>query len=309
MTAQTLLARTLRPVFRFPFPKRWSIFRMLVNNPEANAKWAGYPVRWTRSKTTGLEIPCDLSVFSGRIAWFFRRWYEIDTESVIMTLLGKGDVFLDIGGNVGMASLAARSVVGPEGQVYTFEPNPNVAAINREALRRNSITNVELREAAISDRPGIADLFVPFRNHGEATLGGKPDGAEGYKVEVQLVTGSQIADLDRIDLIKIDVEGHELTAMRALREVFEKQRPPVICELMGEHLLRSGSKPSEVLGLAHDANYRCFEMHGIADGLFRVRAILTALDDAPDGISCKILLVPAERAEEIVKLTFRSLPK
>ena len=100
-----------RPFLRFPFPGRWKIFALLLNNPSVAGLWHGAGLRWTRSKTNGYIVPCDLSVFSGRIAWIFRRWYEIDTESVLQAILPIGGIFVDIGANVGMASLSARRAV------------------------------------------------------------------------------------------------------------------------------------------------------------------------------------------------------
>ena len=164
-------ARAIRPAFRFPFPKRWKLFARVLNNDHLNERWQGKPVRWTRSKTNSYLIPCDLSVFSGRIAWYFRRWYENETESVIQSLLAPGDTFVDVGGNVGMASLAARRSIGASGSIVAFEPNPRIAAIYQQSMRHNGIENYTLVEAALGPVAGTSEFFVPDENHGEAHIG------------------------------------------------------------------------------------------------------------------------------------------
>ena len=224
-------------------------------------------------------------------------------------MLNPGDTFIDIGANIGMASLAARRAIGETGTIYAFEPNPKVISVNREALKRNGIRNVRLHEAVLTDSEGTVELFVPLRNHGEATIGTPPNGAEVEAIEVAAVSGATLSELSAVHLIKIDVEGHELTVLRSIREVLETKRPPVICELMSEHLRRFGTLPSDILQLMTELDYRCFDIRSRPDGLFRTKAALARLERVPDDVSGNVLLVPAERAGSFENMAFKSLPK
>jgi FkbM family methyltransferase len=299
----------MRPAMAHPFPKRWKVFAKTVNNAALAPWWQGAGLRWTRSKTDGYLMPCDLTVFSGRIAWFFRRWYEIDTQSVLRTLLPPGGTFIDIGANIGMASLSARRAIGERGLILAFEPQPRIAAIYCEAMRRNGIANAELVNAALSDVAGTIEFFSPHENHGEGHVGSQPDGRPGQHLTVEVVDGSRLDALDRIDVVKIDVEGHEAAVLRAIDGAIKRFRPMVLCELMGEHLLRAGTRPREILTRFSENGYAGFSIGLGDDGLLRQRARLEPLRTAPDDISCNALFVPSEQAEEISGVSFVALPK
>lgn len=298
-----------RPFLRFPFPGRWKIFALLLNNPSVALLWHGAGLRWTRSKTNEHFIPCDLSVFSGRIAWIFRRWYEIDTESVLQTILPKGGTFVDIGANVGMASLSARRAIGATGRIVAFEPQPAISEIFRMAMQKNQLKNVELVEAAISSHAGTAAFFSPDENHGEAHFDAQIDKRPGSRLTIKVVDGSVLEMLDRIDAVKLDVEGHELTVLRAIDKILTVHRPLIVCEVMGEHLRRAGTRPQQIIDYISDRGYSTFSIGTENVGLFRQRARIDALRTAADDISCNALLIPLERAREFLSTSFVSLAK
>src|SRR4029078_5429370 len=115
---------------------------------------------------------------------FLKRWNDAGTQSVLLTLLQPGDTFVDIGANVGMATLTAARAVGPGGRILAFEPNPAVSSILAQSLRRNGLDQVELHPCGIGERPGHFSLFVPDSNHGEASRGTQFDDRAGELGEV-----------------------------------------------------------------------------------------------------------------------------
>lgn len=308
--AYRALAAAIRPVLAIPFPGRWRVFASTINVPANDRHWRGAPLEWTRCKNTGQLLPCDLSVFSGRIAWYFRRWYEIDTQSAIATLLPRGGTFIDIGGNVGMASLAAADAIGPDGRIIAFEPNPSVAAIHAQSIRRNGLDAVwTLRNAAIAESEGTMTLFVPTSNHGEASLATGFVGREGKEVTVAVTTASDLAELDRVDLVKIDVEGFELSVLKALRPMLNRHHPPVITELMDEHLSRAGTSSREVAELMAGLGYRAYRLTIEDADLLRQRAGLVPIDAMAGGANCNALWVFEPDAARIEACDFRALRK
>ena len=303
------LARAARPLFSLPYPKSWAAFHFLVNRDDRKHHWNDEPVLWTKSKSNGFEIPCDLSVFSGRIAWYFRHWYELATESVIQSLLPKGGTFIDIGGNVGMATLAARKAVGPDGRIFAFEPNPQVADIFAASIAYNGLDNVTLTRKAVGPETRRADFFVPDENHGEAQIGDPQTDRPGKRFQVDVTDTSMLEELDHIDLIKIDVEGFEYSVLQALETIMQKQRPIVVCELMGEHLKRSDTTPQAVLELVQNRGYWALRIETANASLTRQKAKLLPLEKAADDISCNALFVPSEAVEGVMKQDFIALPK
>lgn len=304
------MARAMRPLLAFPFPRRWKLFAWLVNNPRHADHWTGERLRWTRCKNTSFVIPCDVSVFSGRIAWYFRRWYEIDTQSAIISLLPENGTFIDIGANCGMASLSAASAVGPGGRIIAFEPNPAIAAINQAAMSRNGLQSVvTLHNAAIADRNGEMDLYIPASNHGEASLATDFRDRAGQKVSVRVSDGSELAALDCIDLVKIDVEGFELTVVKSIAPTLERLKPFVISEVMDEHLSRAGTSSSELANFMATIDYVGFALTYEDAGLLRQSAKLAPFAPGGKPADGNVIWSHKDRAEELLATRFAALRK
>lgn len=115
--------------------------------------------------------------------------------------LKPGDVFDDIGANVGFLSLLGAKLIGPKGHVYCFEPLPSILPLLARNLDQNGFSNYAIIEAAVSDRSGTASLATD-RGDLRATL--TPNTAS--MIDVSLVTLDEL-DLPTATLIKIDVES------------------------------------------------------------------------------------------------------
>ncbi len=148
--------------------------------------------------------------------------WETFVDDILTQLAKPGMAFLDIGANMGYYSAKIGSLVGQQGRVYSFEPNPELYSflvdnVNINGLRKQAST----WNLALSDQPGRADLHFGYHNMGGGSLGGK--GASTHTVSVEVDTLDRLlAPGTRVDLIKIDAEGFEpkilLGAQRVLRE-------------------------------------------------------------------------------------------
>ena len=87
--------------------------------------------------------------------------FEADILQVFVGLIRPGSVILDIGANVGLYSLLGSELVGPEGRILAFEPEPNTHAVLLKNLSANRIKNVTALPMALSDRNGMVELAVP----------------------------------------------------------------------------------------------------------------------------------------------------
>lgn len=151
--------------------------------------------------------------------------------------LHSGDVFIDVGANVGYLSAVGAELVGPRGQVHAFEPVPCHFRRLLRLTELNPSYSIVPNRGALGSVPGRAMIQVTCEP-GQNTL------VHGYK------TGGQIADtievpvqrldsyiasqhIPRVALIKIDAEGFELPILEGLRGHFERTsaRPPIICEI------------------------------------------------------------------------------
>jgi FkbM family methyltransferase len=165
---------------------------------------------------------------------FARGTYERPLQSFIAEHLAEGDVFYDIGANIGFFSLIAARRVGPAGRVYAFEPVPeNAAAISRSA-RLNGFDAVDVFNVAVGSNNGRTELLLA-RHIGGATLAsvGPPPDLRGT-IEVEIVTiDTLIAQrgLRAPTLVKVDVEGAELEALTGMAETIRTHRPTVLYEV------------------------------------------------------------------------------
>jgi FkbM family methyltransferase len=129
-------------------------------------------------------------------------------------LLSPGDLVADCGANHGLTGMLFAKCVGTSGKVVGFEPNPSNASIARRNACMNGIHNFEVREVAVGVTKGTV-RFVPDMN-GYVTT------AAIGAVRVPQVTLDDEFPERAPDLVKIDVEGHELEVLRGACRVFSR---------------------------------------------------------------------------------------
>lgn len=154
--------------------------------------------------------------------------YELRKVGEIRRRLGAGGVFVDVGANQGDFALLAAGLVGPGGRVLAFEPEPGNAAAIRSNIALNGLTNVELREAALSDRVGTATLHRSAVSGWHSLRPDLPDrDRDATTVAVQALDD---LGLPRLDLLKIDVEGAEAAVIAGARDTLYRHRPVVLLD-------------------------------------------------------------------------------
>ena len=202
----------------------------------------------------GLRFDAGLST-----AGFVSGEYEYPVQSAIASLLRGGDVFYDIGANVGYFTVLAGRLVGPTGAVYAFEPVPSNASIVERNARLNHMENIETLRVAVSHQTGKSELYLAHYAGGAAlkSAGPPPDLAGSI-----LVDTSSIDDLvkhRRIrppDVVKIDVEGAELDVLHGMLKVLQEGNPKVILEVDDADEMRCDGKLNACREFLQDLQYR-----------------------------------------------------
>lgn len=154
----------------------------------------------------------------------------------------RGAVTVDVGASWGLFSYHLARRVGEAGTVFSYEPHP----ANRDALQKlaNARSNVRFRPVAASDTPGTADMQVPVhgkrRVTAQSSIAHGFDGLAGVRVEKVSVPTVRLDDEFhqdlRIDFIKIDVEGHEISVLRGASATLRRYLPPMLIEIEQRHL-------------------------------------------------------------------------
>ncbi len=174
-------------------------------------------------------------------------------------VLRSGDTVLDIGGQIGFFANAFADLVGPTGQVVTFEPDPQVWSRLLRGLRHSQHQTILARHFAITETSGTAMMHVS-PTAGWSTLL-DCDYPEVATVAVQTRSLDSLLDAPEIDwsrlrLIKLDIEGAELAALRGMTKTLARHRPRLICELNRSCLHDGGHTPDELLDLLRAQDYR-----------------------------------------------------
>ena len=156
--------------------------------------------------------------------------YEVVTTNFLKEVIREGDVFLDVGANCGSLTLVAANLIG-KGKVYAFEPGPKV----RERLQGNINLNPHLKEVItiISKGLGLNKEQV-FYNEDLNYLGnGSLYENRGIPVEILALDEWVVGEkLEKIDLIKIDVEGMEYDVFVGGKAVLETYQPIIYFETL-----------------------------------------------------------------------------
>ena len=176
-------------------------------------------------------------------------WEPYET-SLLLELLRPGDVFVDVGANIGYFSVLAASVVraegaeGAEGAVFAFEPDPDNfrllqanAALNAQ---QNCITTVP---AALSDSTGEGRLFLAADNLGDHQVYAGEETRPS--IAIALLQGSEYLEdrVQRVDLIKVDTQGSEFHVIAGLLPLLLRlqRKPRIIIELTPHALRQAGA--------------------------------------------------------------------
>lgn len=189
----------------------------------------------------------NLQNWSDRRTYFSGRYYQPDISRLLEQLLRPGDQYVDVGANIGLTSLLARSRIGATGKGVAFEPNPAAFTRLRDHFTLNGITNFELISRAVADSESVLYLFVP---RDEMLLGTfVPEKDEGTRVKVQAEPADRYVaafDPDQPTLIKIDVEGFEVQVLRGMQSLLARPDVMVVTEIADAKLRRAGHSREEV---------------------------------------------------------------
>jgi len=238
--------------------------------------WREAPTAVAEGKLHGFRMELDLRNWSERQTYFLGRFYDLPTQLLVMRLLRRGDLFVDVGANIGMISALAARCVGPEGRVLAFEPNPDAMRRLRRLIETNDLAErIEALSSALSDAEGTMTLSVITEHTGMGTLSEVPPEQRG------LVSGTHEVPVEIGDLVlagrgpvagmKIDVEGFESHVIGGLLETLRRDRPWIVAEVIEEHLRRAGTSSAALLaklaGLGYEAHAISLRRTGLRHGL------------------------------------------
>jgi FkbM family methyltransferase len=195
--------------------------------------------------------------------------YEPLATNLVRAELRPGDVVLDIGANIGYYTLIFAKGVGPAGRVFAFEPEPGNFALLEENVAANGYGNATLARVAVSDRAGRAEIYLDADNAGDCRMYDSHDRRPSVNVETVRLD-DHLARLDRIDLIKMDIQGAEPAALRGMHGLLERHRKvKLLLEFWPYGLQLFGADPKEFLGTLCEAGFALWNLNERRGGMAR----------------------------------------
>jgi FkbM family methyltransferase len=204
----------------------------------------------------GLPDPLLFHVHSGDNTFvskqiFKNRIWEPFETSVIVNHLKKGDVFLDIGANIGYFSVVASTLVGASGKVIAYEPDENNFRLLEKNIAVNGLTNTRLFNAAVSDCSSSGYIYLCEDNEGDHRIYDCGEGRERTGIEIVHGNDHIPRVTDRLDFIKIDTQGSEAHILKGMDKVIQanKDHLAMVIEFWPHGLKQSGASGRELLDM------------------------------------------------------------
>ena len=200
-----------------------------------------------------------------------------DTIKIFEKYLTSGDNFIDIGANLGYMSINASKIVGPNGKVFSFEPDNTIYSLLENNIILNNANNIILNKIGLSNYNGDASFNIATES-GLSRLENKNKNLEGLilksKTTIKVNTldtyllENKISNLN-IKMIKIDVEGHELSILKGAINLLKNANPIIILEINPGALIQNDLSLSNIVEFLNELNYYSFNINSHSADILR----------------------------------------
>lgn len=225
---------------------------------ETMKRWPGIfdvePFRRVRELPGGLHMELGLIDVVERTLSVTGKWDEPILRAMTQYVL-PASTFVDIGANIGYFTLQASRLAGPSGLVLALEPSYVNLPKLCDNVRRNAAGNVLICSAAAGRDHAMPSIQFPtFNNAGAASL--RPMSSVSSNRVLQLPLDDLIEQYGlQPDVVKLDIEGFELEALRGMTRTLQRFGPVVICELTDSFLREIGQSARELLEFMEQLGY------------------------------------------------------
>ena len=232
----------------FPYhPGKWRVFRLLM--PLASPTWNCPRV----FKRQGIWFELDLRHFIPR--YIFYLGWEVPETQFVESVVKPGWVIADVGANIGYYTLLFARGVGPSGRVYAFEPAASTYKILMKNISLNHTSKVRPYNMALGDSCGEVSL-VQERDPKDYRLAAPDKRSPDTVPLTTLDCFVEEQGLNRLDLIKVDIEGCERRFLLGAKKSLARFRPILLIELNPLALRWFGATVEELVGDLLDSGYR-----------------------------------------------------
>jgi FkbM family methyltransferase len=244
-------------------------FKLIFKLPLFRRHYYGFyskifkPLNLFRGKTLISRYDKDLRIKLDIGEWIQQQIYFLDffDERGIRFLkkhLKKDSVFVDIGANIGCYTLIASKIVGAHGRVYAFEPIKSIFDKLKFNLQLNELQNVVAEKKALYEKTDLLKLHLSSdENLGMSSIF-RHDTESGSIEFVEAVSLDEYIlakDFNKLDFIKIDIEGSELFALKGMQNAISKYKPIIMIEISEDVLKNTSVKSTDIVNFIKGFNY------------------------------------------------------
>lgn len=182
--------------------------------------------------------------------------WETASVNLFRSLLKSGDTVLDVGANHGVYALIAASLVGSTGVVRAFEPQPRLCSLMAKSFRVNGFNHAIAYNVALGDRDEPARLYIDSLSPGGASLFA---GAERTSIDIEMRTLDRLLPDVDVDVVKIDVEGHEGVVFIGMEQAIDRSpNLKIIMEWCPEMMAATAMPASATAGFLEKKGFKAW---------------------------------------------------
>jgi FkbM family methyltransferase len=187
--------------------------------------------------------------------------HEPELRALLRHLPLAGGVALDVGANVGLHTIGMSRLVGPDGRVFAFEPDPHNFRLLETNLRLNDARNVTARRCAIGDADGVCRLARNPRNYADCRVTAELPGWVSREVDMTTLDAA-LPELPAgsVRFVKLDVQGSECRVLRGMRRTLARHPDVVmVVEVFPGGLRGAGASARELMELLAELGFEGWE--------------------------------------------------
>ena len=212
----------------------------------------------------------------------FLGLYELEETEWFKKCVVYGDIFVDVGANFGHYTTLGAQLVGSTGKIFAFEPSPIASQVIQAMIKDSDIKNIILIKSAVGKLNGSVDLFLPTTPHlhSPSIMQSDPTFVPFQIPVITLDTFEPLKTVDKIKLIKIDVEGYEPDVLDGMTTLLKEKRVQnIFCEFNSYWLERNSTSSMQLLERFHDFGYEIHKQTELQEGLIGHKGALFNLQD------------------------------
>ena len=223
--------------------------------------------------------------------------FEPHTTKLIKNNISKGNLVIDVGANIGYFSLIMAKCV-ENGKVFSFEPELKNFELLEKNLDENEYSNVVLENKAVGNKNGITEMYLADKNDNiysssmHKIFSSKIVSQLSNTISVNIIKLDEyfvnLGLINKIDLVKIDVEGAEFDVLRGMEKIIDGNKNiKIIMEFCLENLEDFGSNPKDIMHFLKDKGFKIWKINEIEKNLQQVFEIndLMTLEKEKTGLN------------------------